>query len=134
MEESGNRRTVERLWAMFDAGDFNVGALLGDDFICEWPQSGERIRGRDNFIAVNANYPRRVRIHLQRLVDAGDTIVTEILGVDADDQADIDRAVSFFELRDGVITRLREFWPDAFAAAEWRTPWVEPMVGAEERS
>ena len=84
------RLMVERLWTMFDAGDFDVGALLHDDFTCEWPQPGERIRGRDNFIAVNANYPRRVRIKLLRLLEAGDTAVSEIVATDAADPARID--------------------------------------------
>src|SRR5664279_2464806 len=110
MAENEHREAVERLWSLFDAGDFAVGTFLHDDFVCEWPQSGEVIRGRDNFIAVNAHYPRRVRIQVQRLLVAGDTIITEVLAPDAADPTQVDRAVSFFEFRDGTIIHLREFW------------------------
>lgn len=127
MAEEQNRQVVEQLWQMFDAGDFAVGALLHDDFVCDWPQSGERIRGRDNFIAVNAQYPRRVRIEIQRVVAEGDSVITEIEARDASDPALVDHAVSFFDLRDGKIVRLREFWPDPFEAPAWRSAWVEAM-------
>ncbi len=122
------RHVVERLWSMFDVGDFDVGALLHDDFICEWPQSGERIRGRDNFIAVNANYPRRVRIKLLRTLAEGASVVSEMVATDAADPSRIDRAVSFFDFRDDLIVHLREFWPDPFEAADWRAQWVERIA------
>ncbi len=127
MAQNEPRQIVKQLWSMFDVGEFDVGALLHDNFTCEWPQSGERIRGRANVVAVNANYPRRVHIELLRLVDAGDTIVSEIVATDAADPARIDRAVSFFDFRDGLIVHLREFWPDPFEAAAWRAQWVERM-------
>jgi ketosteroid isomerase-like protein len=125
--DAENREIVERLWRMFDAGDFDVGALLHDDFVCEWPQSGERIRGREHYVAVNAHYPRRVRIALQRMVSAGDTVVTEIAATDVRDPSTIDRAISFFELREGKIVHLREFWPDPYVAPDWRARWVERL-------
>jgi hypothetical protein len=36
---------------------YAVAELLHDDYILEWRQSGERIRGRDNFAAINTYYP-----------------------------------------------------------------------------
>jgi hypothetical protein len=89
-----NRAVVLALWSAFDAFDFEgAGALLSDDFVCEWPQSGERIRGRDNFVAVNAHYPGKWRCTVGRVVDAGDVIVTETRLHCGDETA---RAVSFF--------------------------------------
>ncbi len=128
MTEQQPRQVVEQLWARFDAGDFDVGDLLHDEFICEWPQSGESIRGRDNYVAVNAHYPRRVRIELRRVLAAGDTVVSEIVATDAADPTRIDRAVSFFDFRDGKIIHLREFWPDPFEPEAWRAQWVERLV------
>jgi hypothetical protein len=94
------RHVVERLWSMFDAGDFDVGALLHDDFICEW-------------------------IKLLRTLAEGASVVSEVVATDAADPAHIDRAVSFFDFRDGLIVHLREFWPDPFEAEEWRARWAE---------
>ena len=67
MSDQENRQTVERLWQLFDVFDFEAaGKLLDDNFVCEWPQSRERIRGRENFVAVNANYPGRWRCKVER--------------------------------------------------------------------
>jgi ketosteroid isomerase-like protein len=116
---------VHAFWAAFDRFEFAaVGPLLHDDFVCEWPQSGELIRGRDNLIAVNANYPGRWRITVQRTVACGGDVVTECEVRDGDAMV---RAVSFFTVADGKIIRLREFWPDPMDAADWRAQWVERM-------
>ena len=123
MSGASNREIVEALWSAFDALDFDVaGELLHDDFVCEWPQSQERIVGRVNFVAVNKHYPGEWRIEIVKLVTSGPEVVTETLLRYGDQTA---RAVSFFELRDGKIARLREFWPDPYEAPDWRAPWVE---------
>ena len=122
-----NRHVVEELWRRFDATDFAVGDLLHDDFVCEWPQSRERIRGRDNFIAVNAHYPRLIRLEVLRIVAEENMVVTEVAATDEAEPSRFERAASFFELRDGRIVRLTEYWPEPFAAATWRSQWVESM-------
>ncbi len=125
MSKLTNQQIVESLWAAFDRFAFaNVAPLLHDDFVCEWPQSGERIRGRDNFIAINQYYPGQWRITITRLVASGDQVVTE---VDVTDGTTLNHAVSFFTLRDGQIIHIREYWPDPMEAQTWRTQWVEQM-------
>ena len=123
MIESRNREVVTALWDAFDRFDFAAaGNLLHDDFVCEWPQSGELIRGRDNFVAVNQHYPGQWRITVTHLLTHDDQVITEIEARSGDDVA---RAISFFWLRDGRIVRLREFWPDPYPAPAWRAGWVE---------
>lgn len=99
--------------------------LLHDDFVCEWLQSRERIGGRDNFIAINTHYPGQWRIKIVRLVDAGDELVTEIVVTDGQKT---DRAVSFFQFKDDKIYQIREYWPEPYAAPDWRQQWVESMA------
>lgn len=119
------RQLAEQLWGRFDALDFEaVAELLHDDFVCDWPQSQERIRGREHFIAINRNYPGKWRIHLVNLVEAGDVVVTEIK---TEFEGRSDTAISFFTIREGRIVHIREYWPEPFAAPEWRTQWVERM-------
>lgn len=118
-----NREVVLALWEAFDRQDFAAaGALLADDFVCEWPQSGELIRGRDNFIAVNTHYPGEWHIRVARVVAGGDEVVTEAEASWGEKRA---WAVSFFRLRGGQITHLREFWPDPYPPQDWRAGWVE---------
>ncbi|MBZ0294640.1 MAG: nuclear transport factor 2 family protein [Anaerolineae bacterium] len=125
MNEQNNRQIVEALWAAFDRFDFQaVGPLLHDDFVCEWVLSGERIRGRENFIAVNTHYPGRWRCTIIRLVASGADVVTETQVTDGETT---DTALSFFTLQDGQILSLREYWPTPYAAPDWRAQWVERM-------
>jgi ketosteroid isomerase-like protein len=124
-----HRRLVERFWSAMAANDFRAaGALLHDDYVLEWPQSGERIRGRDNFVAVNEHYPAAGpwRITLRRIVADRDGVATE---VEVTDGVRRDRAVTFSELRDGRIARQIEYWPDPTEPAAWRARWVERTDG-----
>ncbi|MGB7340645.1 MAG: nuclear transport factor 2 family protein [Phototrophicaceae bacterium] len=118
-----NEDIVRLLWTAFDKATFSdLYHLLADNFICEWVQSGERIRGADNFIAINENYPGRWHIKLRTLISNGDQVVTEA-DVYNDETTVI--AISFFTLKDGKITHIREFWPDSMEAQTWRKQWVE---------
>jgi hypothetical protein len=48
------REVVERFWAAMGRNDWRAAAdLLHDAFVLEWPQSGERVRGREAFAEVN---------------------------------------------------------------------------------
>jgi len=118
-----NEAIVRAMWATFDRFEFAAAApLLHDDFTCEWPQSRERIIGRENFIAINAEYPGRWRITVTRLVASGEQVVTEC---DVSNGAVTVQAVSFFTLKDGQIIHIREYWPDTMEAQAWRAQWVE---------
>ena len=123
------RRTVERLWRAMDERDWQiVGALLHDAFVCEWPQSRERIRGRDNFVAVNRNYPGDWSITVDEVIASGDRAASHVtVHIDGRDEI----AVSFYEFRDDLIFRQLEYWPDSYPALAWRAPWVE-IVGAAD--
>ena len=124
-----NRQIVEQFWQRLSAFDFaGAGDLLHDDYICEWPQSRERIRGRNNFVALNAAYPGRWVITTERIVACGDQVVTEVTMRNqlVSDQAPV-VAVSFFELHDGKIRYERDYWPEPYAAPTDRAQWVERM-------
>jgi ketosteroid isomerase-like protein len=125
MSEQHSRQVAESLWRLFDAQDFDAaGDLLHDDFVCEWPQSRERIRGRDNFIALNKNYPGEWRVTVERVVVSGEEVVTQTTLCCGDQ---VFCAISFFELRAGKVFRLCEYWPEPAEAPDWRAQWVERM-------
>jgi ketosteroid isomerase-like protein len=119
------KQIVSRFWAAMHANDFEAaGALLHDEYVLDWPQSGERIRGRANFVAVNAHYPAAGRWHitLDRLLAEGDQAASQVTVTDGVLRA---RAITFSTVRDGLIVRQTEYWPDPFPAAAWRARWVE---------
>ncbi len=125
MDRGEQRRIVERYWAAMQTNDWREAATwLHDDFVLEWPQSGEVVRGRENFIAINANYPAagRWQFTIHRLVADEGGVVSDV-GVT--DGAAIARAITFSTLRDGKIIHQTEFWPDPTAPHDWRAQWVE---------
>jgi ketosteroid isomerase-like protein len=107
--------------------DFHaVGAVLADDFILEWPQSNERIRGRERFATMNVEFPAKGRwvFTINRIVGSEVEVVTD---VDVSDGSRRDRAISFFTVRDGKISRVVEYWPEPYAAPAHRGHLVEPI-------
>lgn len=66
---------VTQFWKAFDEARFeDVRHLLAEGFFAEWPQTGEVIRGADNLIQLNSNYPGRWRCHLREILSQGDRL------------------------------------------------------------
>jgi len=77
---------VAALWRAFDTRNWAQAlGLLADDFVADWPQTSERIRGADAFIALNAHAPGRWRCHLQELIQAGERAVSRVLITNGED-------------------------------------------------
>ncbi|MBK8618290.1 MAG: nuclear transport factor 2 family protein [Anaerolineales bacterium] len=122
-----NKQILEQFWKTMATNDFYaVGQLLHDDYILEWPQSGERIRGRENFSALNTAYPAAGQwtFNLNHIAEDGDLVVTD---VSVSDGKLKDRCITFSTIRDGKIWKQIEFWPDSFEAPAWRAQWVEKI-------
>ncbi|MEZ4651020.1 MAG: nuclear transport factor 2 family protein [Candidatus Eisenbacteria bacterium] len=118
---------VREFWRLMSTNDFfSVQAVLAPDFVVEWPQSRERIRGAENFARMNAEYPTKGRwsFRINRLVAGETEVVTQVSVTDGELNAE---PVSFFTVADGRIARLVEYWPEPFPAAENRSHLVEPM-------
>jgi len=114
-------------WHLMGTNDFHaVGAVLADDFVLEWPQSRERIRGRDRFAKMNIEFPAKGRwvFTINRVVGGVAEAVTDVSVTDGSRH---DRAISFFTVDEGKITRIIEYWPEPFAASENRSHLVERM-------
>jgi len=128
---SGNtqdsKQIVEGFWAAMQTNDFKAaGEFLHDDYVLEWPQSGERICGRANFVAINDHYPAHGRweFTIHRIIAEGDEAVSDV-GVT--DSAITGRVITFSTVRGGKIVHQTEFWPDPFEPAAWRAEWVEKI-------
>lgn len=121
--------TVREFWRLMASNDFqSVGQVLSSGFVLEWPQSNERIRGADNFTRMNAEYPAHGpwTFELKRLVAGPVEVVTQVAVTDGIQHAE---AISFFEVADGRITRLVEYWPAGYPAPPGRAHLTEPIVG-----
>ena len=127
-----DRATVERLRAMFRSESLEdlagaLYALASDDFVQDWPQSGERIRGRDSAKAINDAYPRMTgstpRFSLRRITGEGAHWTIEGT-IDYGDGTAVSY-VGIAELSDGKLAHVTEYFANPFEAPAWRSDWVE---------
>jgi ketosteroid isomerase-like protein len=127
VDERDARQVAENLWKALQAGDWEAaGRYLHDDFVQEWPQSGERIVGRDNAIAVEQHYPGGLpTMRFGRTLAGGDLAVLEVELTYADGSRYL--GVSVLELRDGKVVKETDYYAQPFEAPQWRARWVERM-------
>jgi ketosteroid isomerase-like protein len=129
MAESPSAEAVVReFWRLMATNDFHsVKAVLAPEFVLEWPQSNERIRGAENFARMNTEYPAtgRWQFRLNRLVASAAEVVTQVSVTDGTQSAE---PVSFFSVAGGKITRLVEYWPEPYAPPRNRRHLTEPIA------
>ena len=88
----------------------------------EYPQSGERTRGRRNIQNQRTSQPSKKRFTVRRIIGGGDLWVTEfILTYDGEPSY----TVSIMEFRGDKVARETQYFADPFAAPASRTQWVE---------
>jgi len=125
MEEREIRIALERHWAASDANDFEgEHQIYRDDAVLEYPQSGERIRGRRNIQASRTAQPNLKRFTVRRIIGAGDLWVTEfVLTYDGRPSY----TVSIMEFEGGKVARETQYFADPFDPGPSRTQWVERL-------
>ena len=80
MQDHAVRLLLERHWDASDAGDFEVEhEIYRVDATLDYPQSGERIRGRQNIQESRFLQPNRKRFTVRRIVGSGDLWVSEFV-------------------------------------------------------
>jgi hypothetical protein len=127
-ESPSSEFIVREFWRLMATNDFHsVKAVLAEEFVAEWPQSKERIRGGENFARMNAEYPASGcwQFTINRLLASGESVVTQVSVSDGRQSAE---PISFFTVIAGKVTHLVEYWPEPFVAAENRCHLVEPML------
>jgi ketosteroid isomerase-like protein len=125
MSEQQNRDTLERYFQAFERQDLDaMEELLHDDYVEEYPQSGERIRGKDNWRKIAENYPGLPNMTDHSYVLSGDLGVMKMT-VEYDGNRVY--ACEIVDFQDGKIERARAYFAEPFEAPEWRAQWVERM-------
>ena len=125
MQEAQIRAALEQHWAASDANDFETEhRIYLEDAVLEYPQSGERTRGRSNIQNQRAGQPSKKRFSIRRIVGSGELWVTEfILTYDGKPSY----TVSIMEFKGDKVARETQYFADAFVAPAWRAQWVERM-------
>ena len=119
------RAALDQHWAASDANDFETEHLIYlDDAVLDYPQSGERTRGRRNIQNQRASQPSKKRFSVRRIIGCGDLWVTElILTYDGKPS----HTVSIMEFRGDKVARETQYFADPFVAPAFRAQWVERM-------
>ena len=123
MDDRTVRLALERHWDASDASDFNAEhEIYREDAVLDYPQSGERIRGRHHIQESRTAQPNKKRFMVRRMIGSGDLWVTEFIltydGVPS-------YAVSIMQFLEGLVAHETQYFADRFDPAPLRTHLVE---------
>jgi SnoaL-like protein len=96
-------------------------AMYHQDAVLEFPQSGERFEGVDNFRKWRSNYPANTNFEFREVRGDGDVWVAELTVTY--DKGPENYGVSVLEIRAGKIARESIYVTEGFDAPEWRAQW-----------
>jgi hypothetical protein len=117
------RAALDQHWAASDANDFVTEHLIyREDAVLDYPQSGERTRGRSNIQGQRASQPSKKRFTVQRIIGGGDLWVTELI-LTYDGKPSY--TVSIMEFAGDKVAWETQYFADPFPAPAFRSQWVE---------
>ena len=123
MHDDDVRAALSRHWAASDANDFATEhQIYCADAVLEYPQSGERIRGRHNIQASRAAQPNTKRFTVRRVLGGGDLWISELV-LTYDGQPFY--VVSIMEFEGAEVVRETQYFGEAFEPGPSRAEWVE---------
>ena len=123
MADKATRSALQRHWDASDANDFEAEHdIYREDAVLDYPQSGERIRGRRNIRESRTVQPNKKRFTVRRIVGGGDLWVSEFV-LTYDDVPSY--VVSIMEFRDRLMAHETQYFGDQFDPSPSRTHLVE---------
>src|SRR6202050_571746 len=119
------RAALDEHWAASDANDLETEhRIYHENAVLDYPQSGERTRGRSNIQKQRGIQPNKKRFTVRRIIGSGDLWVTEyILAYDGKPSY----TVSIMEFTGDKVARETQYFADPFVAPASRAPRVERM-------
>ncbi len=125
MHDDDVRAALQRHWAASDVDDFAVEhEIYADDTVLEYPQSRERIRGRQGIQASRMAQPNKKRFAVRRVLGAGSVWISELVLTYDDRPVHV---VSIMEFEGDKVVRETQYFGDPFEPGSSRTAWVERM-------
>lgn len=124
MTDQDNQAALKQHWAASASGDLETEHnIYDDDVLCEYPQSGERIRGRRNLQALRGHHPGKPSgFTVRRIVGSGELWITEYVITYGGKPF---QTVSIMEFKDGKVVHETQYFAEPFAAPADRRQWVE---------
>ena len=125
MSDDDLRAALQRHWAASDADDFEAEhEIYADHAVLEYPQSGERIRGRRKIQASRTAQPSKKRFSVRRLQGGGNLWISEVV-ITYDGRPSY--VVSIMEFENGKVVRETQYFAEPFAPGPSRAQWVESL-------
>jgi hypothetical protein len=119
------RAALDQHWAASNANDFETEHLIyHDDAVLDYPQSGERTRGRANIQKQRSIQPSKKSFSIRRIVGSGDLWVTEFI-LSYDNKPSY--TVSIMEFTGVQVVHETQYFADPFPAPAFRAYLVEPI-------
>ncbi|MGA2012864.1 MAG: nuclear transport factor 2 family protein [Solirubrobacteraceae bacterium] len=123
--DAGIRVLIQEHWEASERGDADAEhAIYATDAILDYPQSGERFRGRSRIQAQRGGHPAERHFSIRRIQGGGDLWVSECMitydGVPT-------QSVSIMEISDGLVTHETQYFADPFPASPLRAALAEPI-------
>jgi hypothetical protein len=124
MQEEKIREALNAHWHASAAGDLDAEHdIYSYDSICDYPQSGERIVGRNNLQALRGHHPDKPSgFDVRRVLGEGNLWITEYT-IDYAGRATC--VVSIMEFRNDKVIHETQYFSDPFEAPAWRSQWVQ---------
>ena len=127
--ETDTRARIQRHWEASERGDVDAEhAIYAADAILDYPQSGERFRGRSRIQAQRSGHPAERHFTIRRILGGGDLWVSECVitydGVPT-------YAVSVMAFAGDLVTHETQYFADPFPAPAWRAALAEPIPGRD---
>jgi len=122
------RAALDQHWAASNANDSETEHLIyHDDAVLDYPQSGERTRGRANIQKQRSIQPNQKRFTIRRIVGSGDLWVTEFI-LSYDNKPSY--TVSIMEFAGLKVAHETQYFADPFSAPAFRAYLVERIPGS----
>ena len=128
--DAQTRARILQHWTASESGDSDTEhAIYATDGILDYPQSGERFRGRAKIQAQRTEHPAVRHFTVLWIRGGGDLWVSEVVisydGVPT-------YSVSIMEFTDHLVTHETQYFADPFPAAAWRAALAEPIPAADK--
>lgn len=119
------RAKIMEHWQASEEGDSAAEhAIYAADAILDYPQSGERFRGRAAIAAQRGGHPADRHFSVLRISGNGDLWVSEcVISYDGVPSC----SVSIMEFSGGLVTQETQYFADPFDPPPWRAALAEPM-------
>lgn len=130
MDEQVIRQSIADHFTAAGKDEIAAAEIFADDAVLEWPQSGERIRGKSDIVALHQSAQTTIDFEIRRTIGCADLWVTE--ATIRYGGARPTNVVSIMEFRDGKVVRETSYFGEPFDPPEYRSRWVE-LMREEER-